>query len=140
MKKYSKAFILIAFLILGSTFVVPLVRAFQIGETMSLTNAEKRWGKAPFDGERFKAGTPEDRSKMAVDLIKKKYFVGKAPAEVFSALGRADGHFFSDAIPAYLLNEGWRTNMDTWQVVFLLNGKTEKVSEVIIQKNCCDSK
>lgn len=118
----------------------PFVRAFQIGETMPLATAEKRWGKAPFNAERFKAGAPEDRSKMVVDLIKKKYFVGKAPSEVFSALGRSDGHFFSDAIPAYFLNEGWRTNVDTWQVVFLLDGKSEKVSGIIIQKNCCDSK
>ncbi len=107
---------------------------------MPLATAEKHWGKAPFDGGEFKTGTPEVRSKMVADLIKKKYFVGKAPSQVFSELGRSDGHFFSDAIPAYLLNEGWRTNVDTWQVVFLLGGKSQNVSEVIIQKNCCDSK
>jgi len=111
--------------------------AYKVGEKMPIAAAEKRWGSQPFLAERFRTAGPGERARMVVDLVRKRSFVGKSPSEVFESLGRPDGHFFSDLVPAYLLNEGWKTTEDTWQLVFLLGAKGETVSEAIIHKNCC---
>lgn len=130
--------ILVLFMAICLFGVGQLVRAFPVGETLSVGAAEKRWGRQTYIPEKFKAGSPDERAKMAVDLIQKRSFLRKPVTDVFATLGDADGHFFSDLIPAYLLNEGWKNGTDTWQLVFML--KDDKVSEVIIQKNCCNSK
>ena len=63
-------------------------------------------------------------------------FIGKSAEEVRKELGEFTGNFFSDSIPAYLIEEGWKKGKDTWQLVFLLN-ENGKVNEVKIHKNCC---
>ncbi|NBX76562.1 MAG: hypothetical protein EBQ92_08400 [Proteobacteria bacterium] len=104
---------------------------------MTLSQAEKRWGKKDFSPEEFKRETANNRAKMAVNLIKKKQFIGKRPAEIKKALGEFSGHFWSDNIPTYLIEEGWNQKTDSWQLVFLLDN-AGNVKEVRIHKNCCD--
>jgi hypothetical protein len=52
------------------------------------------------------------------------------------ALGRHDASYKNDFIPAYSLNEGWKTGQDTWQLVFLPDSNM-KILEVFVHKNCC---
>lgn len=106
-------------------------------EYMSLADAQKRWPQKPFSVDGFKKGSPRDRASMVVDLIKGGGFIGKAAQDVRNVLGDYTGYFFSDRIPAYLIEEGWQTKRDTWQVVFLLNLEG-KIKEVRIHKNCCE--
>lgn len=114
------------------------IKAYRIGETMTLKEAEKRWGKEKLSEEKFKNGSPAVRARMIVDLIQTKRFEGKPVKEVFDSLGWSDGHFFSDMVPAYIVEEGNKAlKKDTWQVVFLLTGDSQRISEVIIHKNCC---
>jgi hypothetical protein len=106
-------------------------------EYMSLADAQKHWPQKPFSVDGFKKGVLHDRASMVVDLIKSGRFIGKTAQEVRNTLGDYTGYFFSDRIPAYLVEEGWQTKGDTWQVVFLLNLEG-KIKEVKIHKNCCE--
>lgn len=104
---------------------------------MKLSDAQKKWGAKEFSSKGFREGNVKVRSQMAVSLIKGKTFVGKRPDEVKEALGIFSGHFWSHAVPTYLIEEGWNQNSDSWQLVFLLDDKG-KVSDVKIHKNCCE--
>lgn len=98
--------------------------------------AEMKWGSRPFSSEEFKKGPLKLRAQMAVNLIKGKLFQGKKASEVKTDLGPFTGHFWSSSVPAYLIEEGWISNSDSWQIVFLLDD-SGKVKEVRIHKNCC---
>lgn len=105
-------------------------------EWMELKTAEKRWGKSIFSEEKFRNASMSDRAKMTVSLIESKKYIGKDMAEVKNALGPYTGYFFSDHIAAYQIYAGWKTNENTWNIVFLpgLNGK---IKDIRIHKNCC---
>jgi hypothetical protein len=105
-------------------------------EWMDVSLAEKKWGAVPFSPEKFRTGSMKVRASMASSLIQTKVFIGKTPAQVRNALGAYTGYFFSDQVPAYQLDDGWRRNSNTWNLVFIpaLNGK---IKEVRIHKNCC---
>lgn len=107
------------------------------GTFMSLQEAEKRWGNIPFNASAFKAARVSERAKMAVSLIKGKSMLGKTRDEIRSELGEFSGYYWNDTIPTYFIQEGWRSGEDSWQLVFFL-GRTHKVKEIKIHKNCCD--
>ena len=107
-------------------------------EWMDLKAAEKKWGNEEFSAQKFKTASLDERAKMAVGLIKSKTFLGKSPEAVKAELGPYTGYFFSDRIPAYLLNEGWKKNENTWSLVFL-STVTGKIKDVRIHKNCCSN-
>ncbi len=138
MKVYLKRLGVVLGLVLFLGAAWSYAQTLRRGETMSLSVAEKRWGKRTFDAKVFREGSPEIRAQMAVDLIRSKIFLGKTTAKVREDLGSQDGHFFSDYYPAYILNEGWKSKVDTWQLLFLIDQK-KQVKEVVIHKNCCDS-
>ena len=98
--------------------------------------AEKKWGSKPFSPEEFKKGTVNLRAEMAASLLKGNQFQGKKASDVKAALGPFTGHFWSSSVPAYLIEEGWPSNADSWQIVFLLDN-SGKVKEIRVHKNCC---
>lgn len=106
---------------------------------MELGQAEQRYGIAKFSPGGFKNSNSSERAKMSVSLIKSRRYLGKYPKEVLVELGPSTGHFWSNEIPAYFIEEGWKGNSDTWQLVFLLDDN-RKVSEIKIHKNCCPNK
>jgi hypothetical protein len=103
-------------------------------ETMSLDKAKKKWGEKTFDSIKFKNGNLNDRSPMVVDLIKSKQFIGADSNVVREKLGPYTGYFWSDTIPAYIIEQKSKTNPVTWQLVFLID-ENWKITEVRIQNN-----
>lgn len=101
---------------------------------MSLGEAKKRWGNEAFNAKKFREGDAIARSKMVVSLIETKKFLGKTVRQVREELGRPDGYFWSDRIPAYFIEEGWKKKTDSWQLV-LLPGEDGYIHEVRIHKN-----
>ena len=114
-----------------------LAKEFLKRDYMNLSDADKRWGHSQFDPEKFKAGNTKTKSTMVVSLIKGKTMLGKPLSEIRTILGDYTGHLWNDDIPAYVIEEGWRTRQDTWQIVFLPDAN-RKVVEIKIHKNCCD--
>lgn len=121
----------------GGLFAYAALKSHVIGVTLSAQEAEKRWGTREFDSDAFKAGSIEDRAKMASDLLRKKQLKGLAMSTVREKLGDYTGYFWNDQIPAYLLNEGWKNDEAVWQLVFL-PGRDGKVGDIVINKNCCE--
>lgn len=114
-----------------------VAKHFWRGETMSVSKVEKTWGNAPFDAKKFRDGDVKARAKMAKSILSSKQFIGKFADEIRTELGSWDGYYFSDMFPAYIIQDGRAENGDTWQIVFLLD-RQQKVSEIIVHKNCCD--
>ncbi len=111
---------------------------FWRGKTMSIAEAEKRWGKAEFDIIKFRDGDITTRAAMAASLKKQeKKFKGKHVDEIRNELGPTSGFYFSDVYPTYLIQAGKSNKEETWQIVFLLN-KDRRAESIIIHRNCCD--
>jgi hypothetical protein len=125
----------IIFILIVSLFTSSSLAKAPAREYMSPSQAETRWGKAPFDVKKFKSGNEATRASMVVSLIVSKAFIGKPFKDIRKELGDPDGYFENKAIPAYLLST---KEKDIWQVIFLPDDKWEKVDEVRIHKNCCD--
>ncbi len=106
-------------------------------EYMKLSEAEKKWGSRSFDTKRFKSGSVRLRAQMTHSLVKNKKYVGVSIKKVFSDLGPSTGYFFSESIPAYVIQSGGQRIRDVWQIIFLPEENSEKVKEVLIQKKCC---
>ncbi len=103
---------------------------------MTLPTAKQRWKEKPFNAGQFRSGNTKARASMAVSLIAGKTLLGKTPEQVRATIGEFSGFFWSDSIPAYLIEEGWAEKKDTWQLVFLLDDRG-RVNDVKIHKNCC---
>lgn len=103
---------------------------------MSLSSAKQRWKEKPLNATRFKSGSTAVRAEMAVGIISGKNFLGRSSEEVRTTLGNFSGFFWSDYVPAYIIEEGWGKGRDTWQLVFLLDDDG-RVNDVRIHKNCC---
>jgi hypothetical protein len=114
------------------------IQHFWRGKTMSVSEAEKRWGAIPFDAAKFKDADLKTRASMAASLKKKEQdFKGKNVEEIRKELGPTSGFYFSDVYPTYLIQTGKTNKEETWQIVFLLN-KERRAESIIIHKNCCD--
>jgi hypothetical protein len=57
--------------------------------------------------------------------------------EIRELLGTADGYYFSDVFPAYMIHRSQDPKGDSWQIVFLLTND-RRVDDVVVHKNCCD--
>lgn len=114
-----------------------VAKHFWRGETMSMSAVGKTWGSDPFDALKFRQGDAKTRSKMTKSMMLSKQLIGKSSEEIRKELGSWDGYYFSDMFPAYIIQDGRLEKGDTWQVVFLLD-QNQKVTEVIVHKNCCD--
>ena len=106
-------------------------------EFMKLSEAEKKWGNRSFDAKKFKSGSVRLKAQMTHSLVKNKNYVGVSIKKVFSDLGPSTGYFFSESIPAYVIQSGGQRIRDVWQIIFLPEENSEKVKEVLIQKKCC---
>ena len=124
-----------------STFLSDICFAanhFWFGKLLTSSQSEARWGKEEFNIERFKKGDPSERAKMSASLVKnKKLWVGKKIKEIREQFGSHDGFYFTDWIPAYLIQVGRSQKEETWQVVFLPDNEYN-VKDIVIHKNCCD--
>ncbi len=116
--------------------VVSLAKEIR-GTYMSVSNAKARWGITSFDANKWKAGSSKVRASMVASLVEGRQFIGKPISSIRGLLGNYSGHLWSDEIPTYIVEEGWDTGKDTWQVVFLPD-RARLVREVKIHKNCCD--
>jgi hypothetical protein len=115
-----------------------VAKHFWRGETMSAADIEKKWGKSSFDASRFKGGDYKVRASMAASLLSNpRKYIGVDRSIVREQLGDFDGFYFSDMFPTYIIELGKNHEEDTWQIVFVL-GREEKVSDIIVHKNCCD--
>ena len=75
---------------------------------------------------------------MACDLLKnQKQYIGKSISEIREIFGPYSGYYFSDMFPTYFIEIARTRQEDSWQIVFLIDRK-EKISEIIVHKNCCD--
>jgi hypothetical protein len=111
---------------------------FWRGDTLSTSKVCKKWGEAAFNENQFLNGDEKVRAKMACSILKnQKQFIGQSRLEIRKKLGDFDGFYFSDMFPAYIIESGKTREQDTWQIVFMLDRK-EKISEIIVHKNCCD--
>jgi len=102
---------------------------------MSLDEAKKRWGQKPFSAEAFQKGNWRVRAPLAVDLLAhKEIYVGKTEQQLRKELGKHDGFFWRDSIPAYIIEDGLETGKDSWQIVFFV-GMNDRVDDLRIYEN-----
>jgi hypothetical protein len=121
-----------------SSVSLAIAKHFWRGEIMPRDKVCKTWVGAPFDSKKFKNGDEAAKASMACSLLKRQNeFIGKDRSEIREDLGDFDGFYFSDMFPAYMIQSGNSKDQDSWQIVFLLDNN-EKVSEVVVHKNCCD--
>ena len=67
-------------------------------------------------------------------LTHKEIYVGKTEQELRKELGKHDGFFWRDSIPAYIIEDGLETGKDSWQIVFFV-GMNDKVDDLRIYEN-----
>jgi hypothetical protein len=106
-------------------------------KTMSASEVKTKWGNTKLDVKKFKDSTYEEKSKMSYSVMTDKSLIGKTYEEIREIFGPNDGHYFTDTIPAYIIQEGKTHSEETWQLVFKMD-KKYRVRDIIIHKNCCD--
>lgn len=104
---------------------------------MPASEAEKKWGITKFDVNRFKTGSAAQQAPMAVDIVKRRLYVGQDRRKVRDELGEPTGYFFSDTIYAYQIEEYSETKKEAWQLVFIPDKDLKNVADVKIHKKCC---
>ncbi len=113
---------------------------FWRGEVLPIDQVGQKWGKGPFDLDKFKNAAEGDRAKMAYSLLKeKKKFVGKDAVAIRQEFGDWDGFYFRDSFPAYLIQSRTKESETAWQIVFQLDNDF-KVADIFVHKNCCESR
>jgi len=134
----KKIIIAILILITIPCFYI-LGKHFWRGELMSPSKVCKKWGIAPLDIERFrKTQDISVRASMTCSLLKEqKKFIGKDPIEIREIFGNFDGFYFSEFYPTYMIESDDIKETPAWQIVFLIDRK-QKISEIVVHKNCCD--
>ena len=130
-------------------FFLPLVflpimyvkaKHFWRGETMNQKKVCEKWGQTPLDIAKFKVSEDQEsvRASMACALLKnQKHYIGKDIREIQQLFGSYSGHYFIDMSPAYIIGPTHIEDPNTWQIVFLID-RHEKISQIIVHKNCCD--
>ena len=75
---------------------------------------------------------------MACSLLKNESeYLGKDAIQIVNMFGFPTGYYMSESHPAYLIGGADHKDRNTWQIVFLIDGGTEKVDEIVVHKNCC---
>ncbi len=124
-------------LLVGSFSMARAASHFWTGTVLSATQVAQRWGQQSFDSVKFRSGDERVRAAMAYSILtNKNKFRGRPALELKKELGDPDGFYFSDVLPAYLIQRAKSANGESWQIVFLLT-KDRTVDEVIVHKNCC---
>ncbi len=119
-------------------FSIAVAKHFWRGELMPKNKVCQTWGTAPFDSKAFKGSSEETKATMACSLLEKqKQFIGKDTLEIRAELGNYEGHYFSDMFPTYMIYSAKSRAESSWQIVFLID-RNQKISEVVVHKNCCD--
>ena len=109
-------------------------KALQRKKSLTLEEAEKKWGAREFSKDVFKKGPGRERAQMAVDLVKSKRFLNEKKEVLVDSLGRQDGFFYDDRVPAYILEEPENNSEIIWQLVFLTDWKG-KITEYRFLEN-----
>ena len=107
------------------------------GRTLNETEVKSRFGSAEFSAKEFKRGDESVRARMAYALMKDKTLIGKSTEQIWELLGESDGHYFSEAYPAYLIHRARDEKDDSWQIVFLIDND-RRIKQVIVHRNCCE--
>lgn len=133
MKKIFLSLVCFFTLAVGGVLLAKEVK-IDTGKTISYIDAKSRWGEEKFSLEQFRARSPNERIKMAINLLAQKdKYVGKTSTEIVNTFGRSDGFFFPDTFPAYIVYKNYEKE-EAWQIVFILNYRAI-VKDVILQKN-----
>ncbi len=101
------------------------------GTTMTIEDAETKWGSRPLDRDLFREGTTEDRASMAANIVRSQVYLRQPIQKVLDELGRPNSYFFSDEVPAYLLQKRSEQTPKTWKLVFNVDAH-HRVSNVFI--------
>ena len=110
--------------------------------TRTAKEAEKHWGRKPFDSKMFRNGTDEERSSMASDIAEKKIGLELSLRELKQLLGEPDGGYYNDGYWNYRLTRHMSSDgqlKEAWSLVFCFKYPEEKVREVFIWRECCDN-
>lgn len=106
----------------------------QKGTFLSELQVKKRWGEKKWTVEQFKNGDTAVRASMAASMLRNKELIGKSNAEIFQLLGKRDGYYFSDIIPAYVIEDKSSEGGEVWQIVLFLDDNY-KVVNIRVHKN-----
>lgn len=99
-----------------------------------LWEASLLWKQGAFSELKFKGGSPEDRARMVVDLIKSKKFIGVDLNRLTELLGNKNGDYYNyDTNITYKLTD---KNSADWILTFIPDG-SGKIERVFIRKSCC---
>jgi hypothetical protein len=92
------------------------------------------FGSEKFEADRFKAGTPQDRSKMTADILKENYYFNVDCIRVREELGSPNGDYhISDSNLTYRLTDYGAAD---WILTFTC-GSNKKIDSVYVRKSCC---
>jgi hypothetical protein len=112
-------------------------KAYFKDQFMKPEEVKRKWGTEKFDPAKFKRSSPEERAKMAFDLINSKEYVNRNADNVLKELGPSTGLYFSEMVPAYVIGNINEKPDELWQVVFLLSNDSKSVKAVRVHKKCC---
>lgn len=74
---------------------------------------------------------------MACSLLKNQAdYAGMHGSEIGPLFGEFTGYYHADIQPTYLIETAKTTTDDTWQIVFLID-RDQKVTAIVVHKNCC---
>jgi hypothetical protein len=103
---------------------------------IDINEAKKKWGQQEWSNKAWKGASLDTKAALAVDILQNKYFIGKKENEIIEALGRQTGFFYSDYIPAYIIQKGIpgvQDKKETWQLVVFSNDE-QVIEEIKIHR------
>ena len=122
--------LLFGIIILGIFFIC----FYWYNNRLFLWEASLLWRQEAFSELKFKGGSPEERARMVVDLIKSKKFIGVDLTKLTDLLGDKNGDYYNyDTNITYKLTE--KNNAD-WILTFIPDD-SGKIERVFIRKSCC---
>ena len=69
-------------------------------------------------------------------MMRSADYVGMHRLEIGPLFGDFTGYYFSEMVPTYLIEVAKTKADDTWQIVFLFD-RDQKVTKIVVHKNCC---
>ena len=115
------------------------IRNLLSSDYLSANEVCRRWGERPLDIAAFRSAEEDEstRAAMACSLLKTQDdYVGMHRPEIAPLFGNPTGYYHTELHPTYLIEVAKTRAQDTWQIVFLID-RDQKVSEVVVHKNCC---
>ena len=128
-------FLLTLFIFLNVTFAS--ANHFWLGDTLSINQVRSQWGNHKFDMKEFRLGIHQVRASMAANLLEQKNkFKRMTVLKIKEKFGSPDGFYFTDTIPAYIIQSSNKKGDDVWQIVFSLDSE-RNVTDIFVHKSCC---